>query len=421
MRPEWVSETVLGRLLGEEADLLGETNFQLLLLANISPTLGLALVSPLISTLSGVYAVSPERAGLLMSALTAPSILLIPVVGALADRIGRKPVLVVGLLIYGLAGSALALTTDFRLALGLRFLQGVGYVGLVPVIVTSFGDLYSGPREATAQGLRFTVTGVSQTIFPLIAGVLVAIAWQYPFLIFAIAVPTALVLAVFLEEPSDPDRTVGEDARTVVRNVFETLQSRKAAAVLLARGMPPFLYFGFLTYVSVVVGIIGGGSSESGLVVAITSLTFAVSATQVGRVTDHFAGRAEPIVLTHGVMSLGLVIFGFAPSLLVAVVGAVLVGVGIGINVPLYRSALTALSPEPVRGSVVSVGEAMGRLGVTVVPVFMGALVAVLQPTTGFDQAVRWTVLAVALVTVVVGPLLVFFARRAPTVPDPTA
>ncbi len=416
-----MSETVLRRLLGEEADLLGETNFQLLLLANVSPTLGLALVSPLISTLSGVYAVSPGRAGLLMSALTAPSILLIPVVGALADRVGRKPVLVVGLLVYGLAGSALALTTDFRLALGLRFLQGIGYVGLVPVIVTSFGDLYSGPREATAQGLRFTVTGVSQTVFPLIAGVLVVVAWQYPFLIFAIAVPTALVLAVFLDEPSDPERTVGEDARTVVRNVFEALQSRKAAAILVARGMPPFLYFGFLTYVSVVIGIIGGGSSESGLVVAITSLTFAVAATQVGRVTDHFAGRAEPIVLTHVVMSLGLVIFGFAPSLLVAALGAVLVGVGIGINVPLYRSALTALSPEPVRGSVVSVGEAMGRLSVTVVPVFMGALVALLQPTVGFDQAVRWTVLAVALVTVVVGPLLVFFGRRAPTVPDPTA
>ncbi|MFB6169826.1 MAG: MFS transporter [Haloarculaceae archaeon] len=415
-----MSETVLSRLLGEEADLLEETNFQLLLLANVSPTLGLALVSPLISTLAGVYAVSPEHAGLLMSALTAPSIVLIPLVGAVADRVGRKPVLVVGLLVYGLAGCALALTTDFRMALALRFLQGVGYVGLVPIIVTSFGDLYAGAREATAQGLRFTVTGVSQTVFPLVAGVLVAVAWQYPFLIFGIAVPTALVLAVFLDEPSDPDRTVGDDARTVVRRVAATLRSRKAAAVLVARGLPPFLYFGFLTYVSVVVGIVGGGSSESGLVVAITSLTFAVAATQVGRVTDRFAGRATPIVLTHGVMSVGLAIFAFAPSLAVAAVGAVLVGVGIGVNVPLYRSALTALSPEAVRGSVVSVGEAMGRLSVTVVPVFMGALVGVLEPAVGFDQAVRWTVLAVALVTVVAGPLLVLFARRAPAVPDPT-
>lgn len=84
-------------------------------------------------------------------------------------------------------------------------LQGISFAALTPIIVTSIGDLYAGTKEATAQGLRFTGSGISQTVFPLGAGVLVGVAWQYPFLLYAIAFPIAAVIYVWFQEPVDPD------------------------------------------------------------------------------------------------------------------------------------------------------------------------------------------------------------------------
>ncbi|MEF8906933.1 MAG: MFS transporter, partial [Haloarculaceae archaeon] len=175
----------LASLLGDDAAVLGDRNFQLLLLSNVPPVIGTALLSPVLDSLVEPFGTTQTDIGLLISVFTAPGILVVPLAGALADRYGRKPVLVAALVLFGLAGTAIAFTTDFRVALGLRLLQGVGFAGILPTLITSIGDFYSGSREATAQGLRFTVSGLSQAAFPLLAGVLVATAWQYPFLLFA--------------------------------------------------------------------------------------------------------------------------------------------------------------------------------------------------------------------------------------------
>jgi len=87
-------------LFGEKAAVLRDTNFQLLLLANLVAPLGTALISPLLESLQHPYGATDATIGLLMTVFTAPSILMIPVVGVLADRYGRKPFLVVGLFVF---------------------------------------------------------------------------------------------------------------------------------------------------------------------------------------------------------------------------------------------------------------------------------------------------------------------------------
>jgi MFS family permease len=79
---------------------------------------------------------------------------MIPVAGALADRYTRKLVLIAALLLFGLAGAAIGFTTDFGVVLALRVVQGFGFAGLNPIIVTSIGDMYTHEKEATGQGIR---------------------------------------------------------------------------------------------------------------------------------------------------------------------------------------------------------------------------------------------------------------------------
>jgi hypothetical protein len=95
-----------------------------ILAATLVTPMDVPLVSPLLPEIQAVFGVSESHAGLLITLYAVPGIVLAPVIGALADRIGRRYVLSGCLVVFGLAGTAIAFTTEFRVALGLRLLQG---------------------------------------------------------------------------------------------------------------------------------------------------------------------------------------------------------------------------------------------------------------------------------------------------------
>jgi MFS family permease len=394
----------LRALFGKDADILHDEDFQVLLLAGLTAPLGAALLSPLLGTLTDPFGVSSARIGLLMSAFTAPSIFLIPVAGVISDRVGRKPVLVAGLVLFGIGGCGLAGTTDFEVALLLRLLQGVGGAGILPVIITSIGDIYSGTAETTAQGFRFTSSGVTQTVFPAIAGFLVAFGWQYPLLLYGIAFLMAGVVVAVLEEPSGRRRPTDRTDRTGHapdngREAFlEAIRRRQVLGLLVVYGIPPALYIGFLTYISIVVArLLDGTPSQAGLLVAVMNVVKAVAASQAGRIAAWFDRQVVLLAAANVLLGGGLATVALAPSVLVVGAGVVLLGGGSGVLMSLYRSLLTRLSPGRVRGSMVSVGESIITLGMTVFPIVAGGTIAFAQSAIGFGAAVRWTLFGLAV------------------------
>lgn len=407
-------------LFGDDARILETRQFRLLLLANVNAALGTVLVSPLLDSLTGPFAVSDVRVGLLMTAFTAPSVVGIPLVGMLSDRYGRKPVLVAGLALFGLSGSAVALAPTFDVALGLRVLQGIGYAGITPVLITAIGDLYAGSREATAQGLRFTSSGLSQGLFPLIAGLLVGVAWQYPFLIYFLAVPSALLVAVWFEEPAraaSADAAAADGGATTrraeyVRALLRLVVHPKIGAVLVAFTVPSFLYLAFLTYNSfLVVEVLDSSPGVAGVLTTVVSLIYAVTASQAGRISAYFGSRVIPLVASNVFMGGGLALAALAPGVPVAMLGIAVTGLGIGLAFSLLRSVLTRLAPEAFRGGLVGVGESVIRLSNTLAPVVLGWMVALLAPHAGADDAIRYSLVAVGVVGAVVGTVAMLVAH----------
>ncbi|QAU11620.1 MFS transporter [Halorubrum sp. BOL3-1] len=379
-------------IAGADSEIVREQPFQLLLLVNVLPPLGTALLSPVLGSLVEPLGTSTANIGLMMSAFTAPSIVVIPVAGVVADRYGRRPVLLFGLVWFGVTGTAIAFVSTFAAALALRALQGIGFAALTPIIITSLGDLYAGTKEATAQGLRFTGSGLSQTVFPLAAGVLVGIAWQYPFLLYAVAFPIAAVVYVYFEEPLDEVDDEGSAAgvRERLGEMRALVAHRRAWTMVVARGSANVAWFGFLTYNSIlVVNVLGYTPAEAGVLAALASLTYALAATQAGRIADVFADRLYPLVATNLSMGAGLALIFLAPSLAVAAAGVVFMGAGFGLVLSIYRSVITTLPPADLRGGLVSLGEGSGRAAATATPVFMGVAVAVATGPLGFETAVR--------------------------------
>lgn len=385
-------------LLGRNSEVVRDRRLQLLLGANLIAVLEIALVSPILDTLTGVFEVTTSEVGLLVTAIAVPAIVLIPVGGALTDRYGRKPVLTGGLLLYGGAGAAIAFTLDFRVALALRVIQGVGFSGTVPVIVTSFRDLYGESREATAQGLRITVGGISQAIFPALAGVLVTIRWQYPFLLYSLAIPAALLVYWRLDEPTAgnaPDRGLKAnpgEVRGYGYNLVALTVRRQVAAILLAQMISAVVIFAFFTYNSlIVVRVLEGSPRLAGVLVAMFSLVYAGIATQAGRLTELVENRNWLLFGANVSLGIGLIAFSVAPSVEVAGVSVVLLGIGTGITFPLYRSLITGFAPEDLRGGLVSIGEALMRVSAALTPAVLGGVIATVETTAGTAVALKWT------------------------------
>lgn len=412
----------LNALFGDESDLLYTRDFQLLLLANVLAPLGIALISPILDSLIVPFAASPASIGLMVSFFTAPAIIIIPLAGLIADRVGRKPVLVGGLVLFSVSGAAVALSSDFRMALGLRLVQGIAFGGITPIIIASIGDLYGGARESTAQGIRFTGSGVSATLFPLISGFLVVLSWQFPFLLYALGIPIAIVVYRFLEEPTadardDSGATDGTDTRQQLRDVFELVRQRRVLAIVVARTLPTVIWIAMLTYSSIIVVRLQGGTpGQAGLLVAIASFCWTAAASQAGRVTAIFDSRLYPLIGSNVALGVGSVFFLFAPHLTVAAVGVAAIGSGFGLALALYRSIITGFATESLRGSLVSVAEALGRVIATLTPVLMGSIIAVATPLIGFPSAVQLAGLSAAFAGSVGGIACLLVGKSSPPI-----
>lgn len=411
LRPPCNRMNLLSLAFGEDATILRETNFQLLLLATMFPILGTALVSPILDSMIEPVGASPTTIGLMVSFTTAPPIVFIPIAGVLADRYGRRPVLVVALLLFGGGGTAIALTNDFHVILGLRAVQGVGFAGIVPIITASIGDMYEDGREATGQGLRMMMNGLSGAVFPLVAGSLVVLAWQYPFFLYAAAFPVAAVVLRYFDEPADETAGTGSGANAYLAALYGLVRRPYIATILAARTLPATVWIAFLTYNSlVVVRVMDGTPVQAGVLVALGNIGFALGASQVGRLLSVFRGKFGALAASNVSLGVGFVGFLFAPRPAFAVPWIALAGAGFGVSLALYRSYLTELAPEQLRAGLVSLGASGARVTTTATPIAIGIVIDVASPAIGEAAAIQLAGTGTAVVGGVGGIALLLFA-----------
>jgi EmrB/QacA subfamily drug resistance transporter len=120
----------------------------------------------------------------------------VPFWGKLSDLYGRKPIFMIGIVIF-LAGSALSgLSQNMTQLIAFRGLQGIGAGSLFPVALAVIGDLFTPAERGKYQGLFGAVFGIAFVVGPLIGGFLTEnISWHW---IFYVNVPIGLVSLFFI-------------------------------------------------------------------------------------------------------------------------------------------------------------------------------------------------------------------------------
>ena len=102
-----------------------DSNLQIIFGVTLTTAIGIFSLSPAFPRIVKELQISPKDIGLLITVFTFPGILLIPVMGIIADLFGRKKVLVPALILFAVAGGLCLLARDFKTLLVLRFFQGI--------------------------------------------------------------------------------------------------------------------------------------------------------------------------------------------------------------------------------------------------------------------------------------------------------
>ena len=107
-----------------------------------------------------------------------------PLYGKLSDLFGRKPMLLIGLVIF-LVGSLLSgLSGEMWQLIAFRALQGIGAGALFPIALAVIGDIFAPSERGKYQGFFGAVFGMSSLIGPGIGGLITdTIGWQWVFFV----------------------------------------------------------------------------------------------------------------------------------------------------------------------------------------------------------------------------------------------
>ncbi|MBW4630959.1 MAG: MFS transporter [Iphinoe sp. HA4291-MV1] len=350
-------------------NLYTDTNFYIICAVSLMAVLGVASVSPAFPKLALSLNLDPQNIGLLVTVFTFPTVVLGPIVGVLADRFGRKKVIIPALFLFGIAGTACAFTHNFNLLLLLRFLQGIGAAPLLSLSITLIGDLYVGDKRTTAIGYNTSVTSTGTAIYPLIGGILATLGWYYPFLLPIVAIPVGLLVLFVLKNPEPQGE---RNLREYLKNAVKALKNRKLAGLFIGSAANFVLLYGaYVTYLPQLINdTFHAPAAIIGFILSSVSIAIVITSSQLGRLTKKFH-TTTLIRVSFLLYALALLTVPLIPNVWLLLISTTIFGIGIGIGAPSIQTRLTEIAPRQYLATILSVNGTFFGLGQTLGPLLM--------------------------------------------------
>lgn len=335
--------------------------------------MGVSSITPAFPQIMEDLHLSKSQVGMLITLFSLPGVLFALPLGIMADRFGRRVVIVPCLLLFGLAGTACAFTKDFGMLLILRFLQGLGATAAGVLNPTIIGDVYTGRERTVAMSYNIGVLNVGTASFPVIGGALALFGWQYPFLLPVAAVPLGLAI-LFLMDTPEPKNTL--NTREYLNSALSAVTDRKALGLFLITLVTfVILYGSYLTYFPFLLhDRFNAFPLAIGLIMAATSVSTLVTTTKIGWFIRRWRER-ELMVAGFVCYTIAMIMFPFVPVLWAFVIPTLIYGFGSGINSPSGQSLLVSLAPENARAGFLSMNSMILRVGQTLGPLIMGIVI----------------------------------------------
>lgn len=190
----------------------------ILVFTGFLPIMAILALAPTLPTLLAHFSDVPNARLMVPLLITAPSAciaLFAPVSGTIADRFGRRRLMLFGMLFYAVGGLIPFFVDNFWAVVAGRFVIGIGEAGVLTVVNTLLADYFEEKerhRWLMIQGIAGSVLG---TLTVAGSGFLASHGWQWPFLVYGVAIPIFLASVLYLFEPERQTQSLKRSTPTL--------------------------------------------------------------------------------------------------------------------------------------------------------------------------------------------------------------
>lgn len=348
-------------------------SFRIVLGIVVMAVIGGSLVAPILPSMVEPLGTTNEMIGWVMSVYTFCALISTPFHGVIADRVGRKRVLIPAIILYGISGFSIAFTKDFYGILVLRGLQGIGAAGMMSLGVTLIGDIFKEKARAVAMGYRSSAQSLINAGIPFLSGAVATITWYYPFYIYILALPLALMVSLRLKLNETLSQSTLKD---YFKSIFLVIKDRKTQWVYISNFFIFIFLYCLIVYAPIlIVEELELTTTYTGLMLSVGSAIAAITASQAGRLFYRFK-IYKIITIGFFFCGSGLFLISLALNFVFLLACVIVWGIGFGLVFPALNTVVTQLVSSHLRAGIVSGFTIMTYIGQTLSPPLFGFILA---------------------------------------------
>lgn len=353
--------------------------FIALYIAVFVATMGISMVSPLLPVYAKELGASGVWLGLTFSAFAVVQAGFGPFAGRLSDRYGRKPFIMLGLLIYCTAALGYLTAESFYQVIAFRAFSGFGTSLVFSVARAYVGDMTPRGHEGRWLGVFATADIIGFGTGPLVAGFFrQTFGFDSVFIAMAALLGTsAFILLVWLprHSPLETQHRAGTVKRAATVSFSAALRDRLVLAVTAHQGLISLSVGASLSFLALrLEDGLGASPIAIGLAFATQDLTGGVAQPLFGRLADAYSRR---LLVAAGLLLSGLftAFVGFAPSYILVVLLLFLMGGSNALSQVAAGAVQVVAGRRTGMGTVLGIGSAANGAGIVLGSVAGGVLV----------------------------------------------
>jgi MFS transporter, DHA1 family, multidrug resistance protein len=319
-----------------------------------------------------------------VSAFALATFLFSPIIGNMADRIGKKKVIIVGLFFYGVSNILFLFATSIYHIIIIRFIEGIAVSGITPAAIAIVSDIVG--KNERGRNIAFVTAGISfgAIVGPIFGAVLYMLFSFYgPFLVSA---ALGFVAAFFAIKIIPDTHAISDELPTesIKLKFFKKYLSKDYLTLIYSKIPKPLLIFGILVFIQFTNAFswmlievpfvfyfyndLNYTELQFGFFVAVYGIFVFAGEVFFGGLSDKYGRR--PIIIIGGLVhGLFYYVLMSVTEFYLLLISAVIAGIALGLVVPSLNALISDVSDPKHRAFVLGLVTSFGSLAHIIGPI----------------------------------------------------
>ncbi|SFH97848.1 Predicted arabinose efflux permease, MFS family [Bosea sp. OK403] len=371
-----------------------------LLMAASLTTMANATISPALPGLERLFSGDPNAAILTRLLVPAPSLsvaLCAPLAGLVADRFGRRAMLLSGTILFVIAGCAGLVLPDLPTIFASRLVLGIAVALIMTAQTALVGDYFTGKDRNALTGLQISARNFGGLIFISLAGWAAVLSPRLPFAIYGLAAAFLPLMWIAIVDPPRPTQSLSAKPANGAEG-HAPWRVRLALLVFL-QALTNLIFFVMPTQLSFFLDERGYNSAAmTGAALGILMLSGGGFALLYSRI-QHAIGHIGIFAMGYAAMALGFLLLPLAMTASHSFAATAAIGAGYALVSPGFIALALGLAPLRRRGLAGGLLTASVFIGQFCSPLLSTPLIA----RYGFDGLFHGAALLLLAMTIAAG------------------